>query len=94
MTNPDLHPVFEGFTPEGDALVAFRPAAADVQPDQTSYLPVHVVPLSDPANPHMASEDCHCFPRIGMETHENSVYWVIRHGGAKERDSDLGIRSN
>ncbi|ANA86695.1 hypothetical protein BH772_gp010 [Gordonia phage Bachita] len=93
MTSQALHPVFEGFTPDGDVLVAFRPSAASVQPEETSYQSVHVVPLSDPDNPHVASEDCHCFPRIGMETSENSVFWVIRHGSAKDRDTPLGIRS-
>jgi len=91
MSDQELHPVFEGLTTDGDVVVLFRPAAADVDPDETSYLPVHVVPYDDPGNPHVASEDCHCLPRIGMETHSNAVFWVIRHGDARDRTTPLGI---
>ncbi|ANA86351.1 hypothetical protein BH762_gp008 [Gordonia phage OneUp] len=93
MSDVELYPMYEGTTVDGDVIVSFTPRARDVKSDETSYRPIHVVPFDDPGNPHVASEDCFCIPRLVMETTEKAVYWVYRHGGAKERTGPLGIRS-
>ncbi|QBP33228.1 hypothetical protein SEA_BRUTONGASTER_6 [Gordonia phage BrutonGaster] len=94
MTNEELYPLYEGVTSDGDVIVSFYPQAREKGTDETSYRPIHVVPMNDPDNPHVASEDCFCIPRLAMEETEKAVYWVYRHGWAKERTQPLGIGSN